>query len=114
VRALCAIGRSEGPPSGFDSEAWRAAVMRWRPRLAEGARLVAAALGTAAQRGLTLLTPEDSDAWPTQLADLGDHAPAALWVRGDQVEALDALMVWRPDEPAVNPPEHTEPADHLM
>ncbi|GAB2507751.1 DNA-processing protein DprA [Microbacterium petrolearium] len=83
VRALCAIGRSEGPPSGFDSEAWRAAVMRWRPRLAEGARLVAAALGTAAQRGLTLLTPEDDDAWPTQLADLGDHAPAALWVRGD-------------------------------
>jgi succinyl-CoA synthetase beta subunit len=37
-----------------------------------------------------------------------------LWVRGDQVEALDALMVWRPDGPAVNPPKHTAPADHLM
>jgi len=37
-----------------------------------------------------------------------------LWVRGDQVEALDALMVWRPDGPAVNPPEHAAPAEHFL
>jgi acyl-CoA synthetase (NDP forming) len=37
-----------------------------------------------------------------------------LWVRGDQVEALDALMVWRLNEPAINPPQNKAPADHLL
>ena len=37
-----------------------------------------------------------------------------LWVLGDQVEALDALMVWRPDKPAVNLPEHTGPSDDFL
>jgi succinyl-CoA synthetase beta subunit len=37
-----------------------------------------------------------------------------LWVLGDQVEALDALMVWRPDKPAVNLPEHTVPSDDFL
>lgn len=37
-----------------------------------------------------------------------------LWVRGDQVEALDALMVWRPDGTAVKSTQHSAPAVHLL
>lgn len=89
VDALVAAGRAAcgtgGPPAGVGDAEWAAAVRRWRPRLAEGARLVAAALGAVHRRGLTLLVPEDGSAWPEQLADLGDHAPPALWVRGDPV-----------------------------
>ncbi|WP_261164155.1 DNA-processing protein DprA [Microbacterium sp. Marseille-Q6965] len=83
VDALCAVGRAEQAAPGFDPAAWRSAIARWRPRLAEGARLVATALEAAQRRGLALLVPEDEGAWPRQLGDLGDHAPAALWVRGD-------------------------------
>ncbi|MGU3645985.1 DNA-processing protein DprA [Microbacterium sp. C23T] len=53
---------------------------RWLPRLSAGA--VAESLVTAAARGVTLLTRGDPD-WPTQLDDLGAHAPLCLWVRGD-------------------------------
>lgn len=93
VEALVAAGRAAagsgaaagGAPPEVGHAEWTAAVARWRPRLAEGARLVAAALGTVHRRGLTLLVPEDQELWPDQLADLGDHAPPALWVRGDAV-----------------------------
>jgi len=89
VDALAAAGRaaagSGAPPAGVAHGEWAPAVARWRPRLAEGARLVAAALETVRRRGLTLLVPEDADLWPEQLDDLGDHAPPALWVRGDPV-----------------------------
>ena len=53
---------------------------RWLPRLSAGA--VAESLATAAARGVTLLTRGDPD-WPTQIDDLGAHAPLCLWVRGD-------------------------------
>ncbi|MDR7189702.1 DNA processing protein [Microbacterium sp. BE35] len=53
---------------------------RWLPRLSAGA--VAGSLAAAAARGVTLLTRGDPD-WPTQLDDLGAHAPLCLWVRGD-------------------------------
>ena len=53
---------------------------RWLPRLSAGA--VAESLATAAARGVTLLTRGDPD-WPTQIDDLGAHAPLCLWLRGD-------------------------------
>ncbi|WOF21576.1 DNA-processing protein DprA [Microbacterium betulae] len=69
VRAAGLPGRSLAP-----------AQARWRPRL--DGRLLGKALGDATRAGLSLLTPDDP-AWPSQLDDLGAHAPTALWVRGD-------------------------------
>nr|WP_284445069.1 DNA-processing protein DprA [Microbacterium yannicii] len=53
---------------------------RWLPRLS--ARAVDASLATAAARGVALVTRSDPS-WPSQLDDLGPHAPLCLWVRGD-------------------------------
>jgi len=54
---------------------------RWRPRLNPAAALLA--LRQAARFRVRLLTPGDAG-WPTQLDDLGEHAPLALWVRGTE------------------------------
>ena len=62
------------------------AIARWQPRLA--AERILAAFGQGAAFGQRLLTRADG-AWPDALDDLGPHAPAALWVRGDP-SALDA------------------------
>ena len=63
-----------------DRRDWAAAVERWRPRI-EPVR--AAALAARAREcGARLLLP-DAPEWPCRLDDLGDHAPLALWVRGD-------------------------------
>lgn len=53
---------------------------RWAPRLRRDD--VDRALGLARRAGARLLLPGDP-AWPRRLDDLGDHAPLALWVRGD-------------------------------
>lgn len=53
---------------------------RWRPR-AE-VRAVLDALRGATHVGARLLIPGDPE-WPASLDDLGEHAPPALWVRGD-------------------------------
>jgi DNA processing protein len=53
---------------------------RWLPRLS--ARAVRDSLTVAAVRRVRLLTRSDPE-WPTQLDDLGAHAPLCLWVRGD-------------------------------
>lgn len=66
-----------------DAEAARAVVAgveRWRPRL-EAERILAAFTQGAAF-GQLLLTRSDAS-WPTAIDDLGPHAPAGLWVRGD-------------------------------
>jgi DNA processing protein len=63
---------------------WSDALARWRPRLKVSA--MREALDNARRAGVRLLTPEDPE-WPAGLADLGDHAPLLLWVRGD-LEAL--------------------------
>lgn len=60
---------------------------RWTPRLHAGGSVLA--LQQAVRFGMRLVTPDD-DAWPTQLDDLGDHAPRVLWARGD-VGRLAAL-----------------------
>jgi len=61
------------------SSAVAAALTRWRPR-ATPERLLGA-FRSAAHVGAVLVRP-GSVAWPTALDELGDHAPAALWVRG--------------------------------
>lgn len=53
---------------------------RWMPR-AEG-RAVREALDGARHVSARLLLPGDED-WPESFADLGVHAPSALWARGD-------------------------------
>jgi DNA processing protein len=63
------------------------AIERWHPRLKSENALLA--LRQAARYGARLLTPDAHD-WPSGLADLGLHAPIALWVRGRD-EALAAL-----------------------
>ncbi len=57
-----------------------AALARWQPRLA--AERILAAFTQGAAFGQRLLTRADEH-WPEALDDLGPHAPAALWVRGD-------------------------------
>lgn len=57
---------------------------RWQPRA--DPRAVRDALESCREVGGRLLTPADA-AWPAGLDDLGDHAPIALWARGD-TEAL--------------------------
>ncbi len=56
------------------------ALDRWRPRIHH--LDTALHLRQAARFGATLVIPGD-EGWPTGLDDLGAHAPAALWVRGD-------------------------------
>lgn len=53
---------------------------RWTPRLVP--RLISHAIALAAAGGVRQLSPSD-ECWPASFADLGDHAPLALWVRGD-------------------------------
>ncbi len=57
------------------------AVKRWRPRLSAQTALLA--LRQAARFGASLIFPDDAD-WPVGVDDLGEHAPHALWVRGDR------------------------------
>jgi DNA processing protein len=57
------------------------AVKRWRGRVA--VPTVMLGLSQAARFGVSLLIPGDPD-WPIGVDDLGEHAPHALWVRGDR------------------------------
>lgn len=60
---------------------------RARPRFSiDGIEQV---LRAAARYGVTLVTPEHEH-WPTRVNDLGDHAPVALWVRGNSEILTDA------------------------
>ncbi|HEV7742893.1 MAG TPA: DNA-processing protein DprA, partial [Pseudolysinimonas sp.] len=70
-----------------DADRWTEALKRWAPRADSAATLLA--LRQAARYGMRLLVPGD-DAWPVQLDDLQEHAPFALWARGD-VGRLAAL-----------------------
>ncbi|KJL31896.1 DNA-processing protein DprA [Microbacterium azadirachtae] len=75
-------GRS-GAPADDDrpaAESLREGRRRWAPRL--DPELHVGGLRTAARMGVRLLLPSDPE-WPASLADLGEHAPLALWLRGD-------------------------------
>ncbi|GAA2025378.1 DNA-processing protein DprA [Agromyces tropicus] len=68
--------RQESAPSSRELTAGAA---RWRPRIDDAA--LARSLAQAARVGARLVLPGDPD-WPVGFADLGPHAPLALWVRG--------------------------------
>jgi DNA processing protein len=72
------------------TEAIRAALERWRPRLvpADALRF----LTSAAARGARLLVPEDPE-WPSGLEDLGPHGPSALWCLGDPTLLASPLPI---------------------
>lgn len=67
-----------------------AARERWMPRADRV--LVASALDRARRVGVRLVVPGDPQ-WPARLADLGDHAPHALWLRGHLEKAAPAPAV---------------------
>jgi len=73
-----ALEASEEPDASRDLAT---SVARWRPRLS--ARSVVRAIEQSARFGATVAFPGDAD-WPAGLADLGDGAPVALWLRGDR------------------------------
>lgn len=84
-----ALVRALGPVAALDAAAEKGALVddsleegrrRWRPRLAHEA--IARSLATAVRRGIRLIVPGDPQ-WPSAVDDLGDHAPLALWTRGD-------------------------------
>ena len=64
------------------------ALLRWAPRLDSHVSLLA--VRQAARFAAKLIIPSDPR-WPASLADLGEHAPLALWQRGSDaaVAALD-------------------------
>jgi DNA processing protein len=68
--------------AGLDrpADVWVDALKRWHPR--HDPAPVVLALRQAARFGMRLLVPGD-DAWPSAIDDLQQHAPPALWVRGD-------------------------------
>jgi len=66
----------ERPAAGALREGRR----RWAPRLDPEPHL--GGLRAAARLGVRLLLPSDPE-WPASAADLGAHAPLALWLRGD-------------------------------
>jgi DNA processing protein len=86
MAALVARVRGEAAPGGPTIP--DAAFERWRGRVGSGA--VQLALRQAARFAATLVIPGDEH-WPGGLHDLGEHAPFALWVRGDhaRLRALD-------------------------
>jgi len=56
------------------------------PRFSIGS--IEQALRAAARHSATLVTPEHPH-WPNRMNDLGDHAPVALWVRGNSEILID-------------------------
>lgn len=75
--ALDEAGESDLAP---DDDELQQAIDRWRPRF--DPRAIERVFSQSARFACRLLVPGD-DAWPAGLADLGAHAPIALWTRGD-------------------------------
>ena len=78
LRLALGAGNAAGPE--VSSRALADGRARWKTRA--DARSVVDALCGARDVGARLLIPGDAH-WPTSLDDLGVHAPAVLWVRGD-------------------------------
>ncbi|AYF98613.1 DNA-processing protein DprA [Protaetiibacter intestinalis] len=62
-------------------------IARWTPRISKQDALLA--FRQAARFGLSFVVPDDPD-WPAGFADLGEHAPLGLWLRGHR-QALGHL-----------------------
>ena len=71
---------ADGLQAGLTRRELSDGLKRWLPRLS--ARTISDSVGTAAARGIRLITRADAE-WPTQLDDLEVFAPLCLWVRGD-------------------------------
>lgn len=80
VAAEGAVGALRHVCARADAARSDADIGRWVPRLVQ--RPITDALRNAAAAGVRLIVPSDAE-WPAALADLGEHAPLALWVRGD-------------------------------
>lgn len=84
---LCALDRRGGEPNpslqeaSAQTECVAHARARWMPRA--DPRAIVHALEGARHVDARLVLPEDPG-WPTMLDDLDVHAPAALWVRGQE------------------------------
>ena len=59
----------------------RDGLARWTARLESGN--IVAQLEAAARVGAVVVTPGD-DVWPSGVSELGNHAPHALWLRGNR------------------------------
>jgi DNA processing protein len=70
-----------GTDGELSEEELEQAMERWLPRLQSRGALLA--LKQAARFAVRLLVPGDA-AWPEGFADLGPHAPVALWLRGKE------------------------------
>jgi DNA processing protein len=81
IRSLCEA-RGLDDIAEAVAAAWASGVSRWASRLDPAA--VVAALDLARVAEARLAVP-GSPTWPARLADLGVHAPIALWVRGGGV-----------------------------
>jgi DNA processing protein len=64
----------------LDVRSVRAGVDRWRPRLSRADTM--SDVEHAVTAGLKLIVPGDLY-WPESIKGLGEHAPLALWLRGD-------------------------------
>jgi len=76
VRLAAGTGAFPKKVDAVETGLWRNKVV---PRL--DARTVTQALSESDRLGLRILIPGDDD-WPAAFSDLGEQAPAALWVRG--------------------------------
>ena len=72
---------AEAGDDSFERDDLVDAVKRWRSRVSVPTVLLS--LRQAARFGVGLLVPDDPD-WPRGVAELGLHAPHALWARGDR------------------------------
>lgn len=71
---------NDKPDATLGRKMFATALMRWEPRLDHIESEVRRDLSILEHMGGTLWTPAD---WPSQLNDLVEDAPFALWVRGD-------------------------------
>lgn len=78
-RVAAALAAVDAEPP--ESDELTNAMERWAPRLKSSAAVVA--LKQAARYSVRLIVPGD-ECWPAGLNDLGDHAPIALWLRGNE------------------------------
>ncbi|MEX1079040.1 MAG: DNA-processing protein DprA [Homoserinimonas sp.] len=78
VRIMAAVAEA-GTDSLTEVEATDA-LKRWQPRITSASALIA--LKQASRFNVRLLIPGDPE-WPMGMADLGLHAPIALWLRGN-------------------------------
>lgn len=107
VRRVAAGGMLDPLPLSPDqARGLRAAVERWRPRLADACadRLV----DRAARVGARVLTRGDGG-WPAAFGSLGPAAPFALWVRGD----ADVHEAWSRSIAVVGARASTAYGDHV-